>query len=275
MAMATATIANRGISYEPRLVQRVLDADGHDVRDPDSGRLVVPHEPKVRADLHRAGISDAQIEAVREGMRRVVAEGTGRRAQVKGEIIAGKTGTAQFWRGDVQDNHTWFIAFAPYDKPKYALCVLVQGAKSGGGVSAPIAQRIMEQCLAMDHGFEPAFAALRPAVGSFTPIEVVDYHGVPSPLLATTSAPVEPEPRPATIPTGGAVPFNEDDPETLDGIDMVPRAIPVERTYPRRPDIRPPADPRGHILWSPGATPSRPAPPDRSDVLKPFFQQPR
>src|SRR5262249_30628143 len=132
MAMATATIANRGIAYEPHLVRRVLDRDGHDVRDPDTGHLVVSGSPKMHADLHRAGITDDQIEAVREGMRLVVAEGTGRRAQIKGETIAGKTGTAQFWRGDVQDNHAWFIAFAPYAAPRYALCVLVQGAKSGG-----------------------------------------------------------------------------------------------------------------------------------------------
>jgi penicillin-binding protein 2 len=274
MAMATATIANRGISYEPRLVQRVLDADGKDVYDPDSGKLVVPHEPNVRADLHHAGITDAQIEAVREGMRRVVAEGTGKRAQIKGEAIAGKTGTAQFWRGDVKDNHTWFIAFAPYDKPKYALCVLVQGAKSGGGVSAPIAQRIMEQCLAMDRGFEPTVAALTPAAGSFTPIEMVDYKNAPSPLLAAATAPAEPERKSGPIPTGIAVPFNEDDVETL-GIDAPPRAIPVEKTHPSRPDIRPPADPRGRVLKLPGATPAPTPTPERADVLKPFFQRPQ
>lgn len=270
MAMATATIANRGISYEPRLVQRVLDAEGHDVHDPESGKLVVPKEPKVRADLHHAGITNAQIEAVREGMRRVVAEGTGKRAQIKGETVAGKTGTAQFWRGDVKDNHTWFIAFAPYDAPKYALCVLVQGAKSGGGVSAPIAQRILEQCLAMDQGFEPTLAALKPAAGSFTPIEMVDYKNVPSPLLAATSAPVEPERKRGPVPTGIAVPFTEDEVETL-GIDAPPRAIPVEKPHVSRPDIRAPADPRGRVLPRRGDTPPAAPAPERSEILKPFF----
>ncbi|MEX1110432.1 MAG: penicillin-binding transpeptidase domain-containing protein, partial [Chthoniobacterales bacterium] len=56
-------------------------------------------------------------------------------------------GTAQFWRGRVKDNHTWFIAFAPYDNPRYAVAVIVQGAQSGGGVAAPIARTKKNQHL--------------------------------------------------------------------------------------------------------------------------------
>lgn len=266
MAMVTATIANRGISYEPRLVLRVADQEGHDVRDPENDRLVAPPQPKVRADLHRAGISDNQIEAVREGMRRVVADGTGKRGQINGVSVAGKTGTAQFWRGDIKDNHAWFIAFAPYDAPKFALCVLVQGAKSGGGVSAPIAQRIMEQCLALDHGYDPQFTALTPAVGSFAQIDMVDFR---RPVAAAATAAVEKSSATArSIPVGRPVPFDAvDDPETLDGVDAPPRAIAVEPSRPRKPDIRPEADPRGRVpLRSPGTPP-----PSRPDLLKPFF----
>jgi penicillin-binding protein 2 len=133
MAMVTATIANRGISYEPRLVHRVLDQDGRDVVGED-GNLVAPHEPKVRADLHESGITNDQMELIRRGMWKVVndAGGTGKRAQVKGVEVAGKTGTAQFWRETngkrIKDNHTWFICFAPYDAPKFAVTVFVQGA---------------------------------------------------------------------------------------------------------------------------------------------------
>jgi hypothetical protein len=67
---------------------------------------------------------------------------------------------------------------------------------------------------------------------------------------------------------GIPVPFDAlDDPETLDSIDVPPRAIPVEPFHPRPPDLRPPADPRGR-LWS--QPPNSPAPPG---VLKPFFNQ--
>lgn len=178
MTMVTATIANRGISYEPRLVARVLDQQGRDVRDED-GKLVAPPEPKIRADLRKAGIKPDQIEAVREGMKRVVATGTGKKAQIKGVTVAGKTGTAQFWRESdgkrIKDNHTWFICFAPYEEPKFAITVFVQGAKSGGGVSAPIVQRILEESLALEKGYEVTIAPLPPAVGSFAQIDLVDY----------------------------------------------------------------------------------------------------
>ncbi len=184
MAMVTATIANRGISYEPRLVKRVVDQQGQDVLD-ESGQMVVSPEPKVRLDLHTVGISDEQMEMVRKGMWKVVNEpgGTGKRAQVKGVEVAGKTGTAQFWRESregktvtrIKDNHTWFICFAPYEVPKYSICVFVQGAKSGGGVSAPIAQKILEESLALERGYDPGLKRLEPAEGSFAQIEQVDY----------------------------------------------------------------------------------------------------
>lgn len=177
MAMVTATIANRGVSYRPRLIAKVQDQQGRDVKD-DDGKLVAPPYPEIRADLHQAGISDAQIELIRRGMWKVVNEagGTGKKAQVKGVEVAGKTGTAQFWRGNIKDNHTWFICFAPYQEPRYAICVMVEGAKSGGGVSAPIAQRIMEETLALEQ--DPSLvtlARLDPAPGSFAQIEEVNY----------------------------------------------------------------------------------------------------
>ncbi len=270
MAMVAATIANRGRAYEPRLVQRVVDQKGLDVRDPHTGQLVVPHEPRMHADLHRTGISDAQIEAVREGMRLVVAEGTGKRAQIDGVSVAGKTGTAQFWRGEVQDNHTWFIAFAPYETPKFAICVMVQGAKSGGGVSAPIAQRIMEQCLALDRGYDPGVVALTPATGSFAQIDAVNYQRIPIPEAVRPAAGIA---APA-IPVGIPVPFDaSQDPETLDGFEAPPRAIVVDPPHPRRPDIHFSSDARGRVQLRPLGTPA-PAP-ENSPVLKPFLDPQR
>ncbi len=185
MAMVVSAIANRGTSFHPKLIHRVLDQQNKDVLDEDK-HLVAPHEPQVRADLHSMGITNEQIETIRRGMWKVVNEpgGTGKKGQVKNVQVAGKTGTAQFWRETkdargvqtkIKDNHTWFICFAPYEDPKYAICVFVQGAKSGGGVSAPIAQRILEESLALEKGYDPGLKPLEPAVGSFSQIEAVDY----------------------------------------------------------------------------------------------------
>jgi penicillin-binding protein 2 len=242
MAMVTATIANRGISYEPRLVNRVLDQQGQDVKG-DDGKLVVSPEPKVRANLRESGISESQIEAVRDGMKRVVATGTGKKAQIKGVTVAGKTGTAQFWRENegkkIKDNHTWFICFAPYEEPKFAITVFVQGAKSGGGVSAPIAQRILEESLALEKGFEVAIESLTPAVGSFAPIEMVDY-------------------KKSAVPAAIAGQLTDDDQERADHNDAPPDSAPKKKgkQVAARPDIRADADARGKVSKAQAAQPA-------------------
>src|SRR4029434_8222664 len=56
MAMVVSTIANRGISYTPKLMHRVVDQEGHDVKDED-GKYVMSPQPQVRANLRDAGIT--------------------------------------------------------------------------------------------------------------------------------------------------------------------------------------------------------------------------
>jgi penicillin-binding protein 2 len=181
MAMVTATIANGGTSYFPKLVGAVRDQSGKDVVNPDTGALVAPRDPVVRARLPDMGVEGSDVQLVRSGMWKVVNEGggTGRRAMVKGQVVAGKTGTAQFWREvkgkKEKDNHTWFIAFAPFDAPRYAVCVMVQGAKSGGDVAAPVAQRILEQAFQVEQGWDPGVTRMSPAVGSFAQLGSVNY----------------------------------------------------------------------------------------------------
>jgi penicillin-binding protein 2 len=262
MAMVAATIANRGVAFTPRLVHRVVDQKGNDAINPDTGRVIAPFGSKVHSILRLQGISAEQIEAIREGMRRVVADGTGKRGQIQGVDVAGKTGTAQFWRGDIKDNHTWFIAFAPFEAPKIALCVMVQGAKSGGGVAAPIAQRILEQGLALDHGYDPGLVAMTPAAGSFAQIDAVDYKKIPSALAVTAATPA--------IPVGIPVPFEgAEDPEMVDDTEVIPRAQFVAPPHPRRPDIRAAPDALGR-QWLKPSVPQ----PGPGVQLRNFFDTP-
>jgi penicillin-binding protein 2 len=168
MAMVAATVANRGTSYYPRLIDKVVAQDG----------TVIRQEPvKVHASLAEGGISPEKTEIVRRGMWDVVNRGggTAASARIKNYEVAGKTGTAQFWRGAVKDNHTWFIAFAPYDNPRYAVAVLVQGAQSGGGVAAPIAAKILSDVFKMEEGTPLELAAVEPAKGSFQFVSSVDF----------------------------------------------------------------------------------------------------
>ncbi len=114
-----------------------------------------PEPIKSPADLIQNGVTPEQMERIRKGMWKVVnhESGTAKSARVPGIEVAGKTGTAQFWRvingNQVADNHAWFIGFAPYKNPTLAFAILVQGGKSGGSTCAPIAQRIIEQSLAL------------------------------------------------------------------------------------------------------------------------------
>ncbi len=128
---------------------------------------------------------------VRKGMWKVVNDpsGTARGARIPGVEVAGKTGTAQNWRRNeknvrVVDNHTLFISFAPYVNPKLAICILVQGGKSGGGSAAPVAHRVMEQALALENGYKVALEPLGEVEGNFTPIEAVTYEDLGVPLVA-------------------------------------------------------------------------------------------
>jgi penicillin-binding protein 2 len=169
VANMAATVANGGIVYQPHLVEKVVAQDGVKLRE----------EPiKIRTDfLKESGITADQFEKVRKGMWRVVndADGTARKARVKGFEVAGKTGTAQFWRNGIKDYHTWFVCFAPYDKPRYVVCVFVQGGHSGGSVPAPIAAKILEQIFAMEKGQEVKLEVISPAVGNFQPIAGIDF----------------------------------------------------------------------------------------------------
>ena len=169
MAMVAMAVANSGTVYQPRLIDKVVAQDG----------TILKQDPvKVQADITKeGGFTAEQIEKVRKGMWKVVNAdgGTASKARLKNYVVAGKTGTAQFWRGREKDNHTWFLCFAPYDNPRYVVGVFVQGAKSGGSVSAPIAAKILEQIFAMEGGQEVKLEALAPAQGNFQHLAGIDF----------------------------------------------------------------------------------------------------
>ena len=87
----------------------------------------------------------AQADFLAGAMRRVVTEGTARRAMAGTPVsMAGKTGTAQLDEGMP---HSWFTGFAPYDgdpSRRLAFAVLVEHGGYGARVAAPIAREVME-----------------------------------------------------------------------------------------------------------------------------------
>jgi penicillin-binding protein 2 len=104
--------------------------------------------------------------------------GTGGKARLKEATVAGKTGTATAKRKGAPDTIAWFCCFAPFENPRYAICVMVNGGEHGGSVAAPIAAKILSDTLAMEAGKEvPQLAALTPAhrADPFKMIPAVDF----------------------------------------------------------------------------------------------------
>jgi len=131
MALVAAGIANDGVMVRPRLVAQVRSGDGSILSSSGTRTWRTPVSPQV------AG-------AVKEAMVQVVAEGTGQGAQVPGVAVAGKTGSAQNPHGAT---HAWFIGFAPAERPRVAVAVIVENSGYGGREAAPIARQIMGKAL--------------------------------------------------------------------------------------------------------------------------------
>jgi peptidoglycan glycosyltransferase len=127
MAVIAGGIANGGQMMQPYVVDRVLTRDGSTLSSTGT------------SELGRI-FSDAVADDLVSMMIDVVAEGTGRAADLGEVTVAGKTGTAEGTDG----NHAWFIALAPAEDPTIAIAVVVEGGVSGGSVAAPIARAVME-----------------------------------------------------------------------------------------------------------------------------------
>lgn len=146
MAVMTAAVANGGRVLEPRLVRAIETAEGEVVTD---------FAPRVVSELQ---VDDRHLAALRGVMLADVEEpeGTGREAAVEGLRVCGKTGTAEVKRGRILvDKVTWFVAFAPYEAPRYAVVVVVESGGSGGRTSAPVAQQIFRALRERESGPAP------------------------------------------------------------------------------------------------------------------------
>lgn len=130
MAVLLSQVANGGIRYQPYVVSRVDNKDGTPAEIFGPKKLGVLPVPKNVMDL------------VRNGLRDVTAEGGTAGDIFKGFPIsvAGKTGTAENAHGQ---DHGWFVAYAPYDKPRIVVVALVEQGSFGAGSAGPIVRDIL------------------------------------------------------------------------------------------------------------------------------------
>ena len=133
VARMMSAVANGGVLFKPRLVQRVERADG---------QLLYSDPGLVNGHL---ALSPMVWAFLKQSLLDVVNEGTGAEARIPGIDIAGKTGTAQMIansRAERGQDHAWFASFAPVQDPQYVVVVLVERGGKGGHIAAPIARQI-------------------------------------------------------------------------------------------------------------------------------------
>ncbi len=131
MATVAQTIANGG------------------VREPTS----IVTTKKLRPDLEPVTVMSEKLAGeMTELMTGVVVEGTGTAGAIPEAQVAGKTGTAELGPKPGQENEenpvqikdAWFAAFAPAEKPRLAVGVLlIEAEASGGEVAAPAAAQVL------------------------------------------------------------------------------------------------------------------------------------
>ena len=136
---AVSAISNGGYLNKPTLIKEMVDANGNIVE-------------KKRTELRRRVISEETSDKMKIMMRRVVENGTGKKAQVPGYIIGGKTGTANIATptGYLEAYNSSFVGVAPLNDPRFTVLVVVNNPKGGilgGAVAAPVAQEVLSKSL--------------------------------------------------------------------------------------------------------------------------------
>lgn len=138
MITAVSSIANGGTYVVPRVVKGIVNSQTGEVKN-------------IKPQKKETVISKETSEKVLSMMQSVVAEGTGKNAQVKGYSIGGKTGTSE--DGVNTGKYvTSFVGVAPISDPKLVILITLynptgEGGHQGGGVAAPIASQVLGEVL--------------------------------------------------------------------------------------------------------------------------------
>ncbi|MFC7336090.1 penicillin-binding transpeptidase domain-containing protein [Haloferula chungangensis] len=212
VAQGMAGIANGGALPKLHLMMQVQDT---------FGRVIRTAQPERRNWL---GIEQEALDTVRDGMREVVAGGTGRSAGLSWTEVCGKTGTGQWGPESKSQGVAWFAGFLPYDQPRLAFACLYEGRPgqkvSGSGNACPMVPAFFNS---FKDEIQEMVAPAPKAVMIVDELEVQeDTEGV---LRAIPVSPLEleeafPDGIPEEIEAPAAVPVEIEE-------DVAPRAIPV------------------------------------------------
>ncbi len=140
LAGAIAAVANDGVYMKPYIVKEIRD---------DHDQIIEAFEPQI-LDRVMTPQTAKRVQAILQG---VVDNGTGKKAQIQGVTVGGKTGTAQKVEGGVYSHSKFyasFIGFAPVEDAQLAAIVVFdepRPAYYGGTVAAPVFQEVVDNSL--------------------------------------------------------------------------------------------------------------------------------
>ncbi|MBC7573673.1 MAG: penicillin-binding protein 2 [Herminiimonas sp.] len=148
MAHAVANLANDGVVMKPHLVKILEDG------------LTRARTTTVAKESYRIPLQQKNIDFIKQAMAGVAREGTSARVFAGSEYVsAGKTGTAQvvgIKKGDKYDakrvserlrDNALYIGFAPADKPRIAIAIVVENGGFGAEAAAPIVRKAFDYYL--------------------------------------------------------------------------------------------------------------------------------
>ena len=145
LVTAMAAVVNGGKLMSPYIVKEAVNS---------LGELVYRGEPKVMREV----MTPDTAQWIRQAMRRVILEGTGKRAATTITNVAGKTGTAQVaGKGGYLPGKyvASFIGFWPYEDPKYLMLIAIgepsNGRYYGGELAAPVFKSIVEEMAELEY----------------------------------------------------------------------------------------------------------------------------
>ncbi len=131
MAVAFGTIANKGVYQRPLTFSRILDRNGNVVVD--------MHQQQERHQAFKSSTAYLLVDMLKDA----VSSGTGSKAKISGQVVAGKTGTNSDAKGVTFSGMTgWYSAALWIGHDNYKA---LTSKATGGNTAAPLWQSFMEK----------------------------------------------------------------------------------------------------------------------------------
>ncbi len=150
---AVCAVVNDGKLMKPHIVSEIVDKNNVTVKK---------YEPEEVRQI----ISQSTSDFICGSLEKVVSEGTGKNAYVKGYRIGGKTGTSEkideYVEGEKEKYIASFLGVAPMDDPQYACLIILDDPAGtyyeGSQLAAPVAGKVFSEMLPY-MGMNPVYSA--------------------------------------------------------------------------------------------------------------------